>query len=329
MQDATSFVAAQFKGNYVVGLYGMGVSGGRFAAAGTFASDGVSAIPSSNFDLDDGGALTSNIASAPGGTFTCCSTNGRGTLQFTGSSFTSNLVLYMVNNGDVFVVGSGPGQYGGEAVGVPSGTTFTQASLSGASVFRKTAESGNGPIVDVALASANGTGGISITDNTNNAGTFTSGTTAFTYTVAANGRATLTGGTNPPVLYLYGKNTGFLVGTDANVEFGLIEPQAAGPFNNASLSGGYTLGMENTSTDTTALQSGVATLNGSGNAAGTFDQSSPTGLLQNQTLSLTYSVGADGKGTFGSGTTAILVSGNKVVFINNTSATPTITVVEK
>jgi len=328
IQDATSFLAGQFKGNYVVGLVGLGGSGGRFAAAGTLASDGISAVTSSNFDIDDAGNLTSNIASAPGGTFTCCSANGRGTLQFTGSSFTSNLVLYMVSSGDLFFVGSGPGHHGGEAVGVLSGTTFTQASLNGTAVFRKTAQS-TGPIVDVALASANGTGGISITDNTNNAGTFSSGTTAFTYTVASNGRVTLTGGTNPPVLYLYGKNAGFLVGTDANVEFGIIESQATGPFNNASLSGAYTLGTENPSTDTAALESAAVTLNGAGTVSGTSDQSSPAGLVQNQNLSLTYSVGANGQGSFGSGTTAILISASKLVFINNTSVAPTIIVVEK
>jgi hypothetical protein len=327
IQDATSFLANQFKGNYVVGFLGM-AGGGRSAAAGTFTSDGVSAITSSNFDIDDAGTLTSNIATAPGGTFTCCSTNGRGTLQFTGSSFTSNLVLYMVNSGDVFFVGLGVGPDSGEAIGVPAGTAFTQASLNGASVFRKTAQSA-GPIVDIALATVTGASSISIADNTNNAGTFSSGTTAFTYTVAPNGRVTLTGGANPPVLYLYGNNAGFLVGPDANVEFGAIEPQAAGPFNNASLSGAYALGTENPSTDTVALQSGVATLNGSGSAAGTSDQSSPTGLLQNQNLALTYSVGVDGTGSFGIGTTAILISGNKVVFINKSSATPTITVVEK
>jgi hypothetical protein len=40
-------------------------------------------------------------------------------------------------------------------------------------------------------------------------------------------------------------------------------------------------------------------------------------------------VAANGTGTFGSGTTAIVISGSKLVFINNTSAAPTITVVEK
>lgn len=69
-------------------------------------------------------------------------------------------------------------------------------------------------------------------------------------------------------------------------------------------------------------------LDGAGNVAGTFDQSNLAGLTQNQSLSLTYSVSANGAGTFGSGTTASLVSGNKLVFINNTS-TPAITVVEK
>jgi hypothetical protein len=49
-----------------------------------------------------------------------------------------------------------------------------------------------------------------------------------------------------------------------------------------------------------------------------------------QSLSLAYSVSATtSPGTFGSGTTATLISGNKLVFINNTSTTPTLTVVEK
>ena len=328
LQDATSFLASQFKGNYVAGFVGA-AGDSRFAAAGTFASDGVSVISSSNFDVNVAGTLTSNVASAPDGAFTCCSTNGRGTLQFTDSNFTSNLVLYMVNSKDVFLVGIGPVPENGEAVGVPSGTSFTQGSLNGASVIFKSAQSTTGPVVDVGLANANGTGSITVGDNTNNAGTFNTGNTAFTYTVGSNGRVTLTGGTNPPVLYLYGANAGFLVGTGANVEFGAIEAQAAGPFNNASLSGAYTFGTENPSTDAAAFQSGIATLNGSGNAAGTSDQSSSTGLAQNQNLNVTYSVGATGQGTFGSGTTAILVSGTKIVFIHNTGATPTITIVEK
>ena len=328
LQDATSFAASKFKGNYVIGLVGGNVSGSRSAVAGTFASDGISLITVSNLDFDSAGAITSNIASAPGGSFTCCDANGRGTLQLTGGNFTISLVLYMVNSSDIFFE-STDGIFSGEGIGVPTGTTFTQASLTSAAVIRKTAQLSAGPIVDIALASSNGTGGINITDNTNNAGTFSSGTTPFTYTVASNGRVTLIGGTKPPVFYLFGQNAGFLVGTDANVEFGIIEPQAAGPFSAASLSGGYTLGTENPSSMTVALESGVATPDGAGNVAGTSDQSSSAGLAQNQNLALSYSVLPNGTGTFGTGTTAILISGSKLVFINNSSATPTITIVEK
>jgi hypothetical protein len=80
---------------------------------------------------------------------------------------------------------------------------------------------------------------------------------------------------------------------------------------------------------TVSLESGVATPDGAGNVAGTSDQSSSAGLAQNQSFALSYSVLPNGTGTFGTGTTAILISGSKLVFINNTSATPTITAVEK
>ena len=329
LQDASAFAASQFKGNYAMGSAGSDGTSARFAIAGTFTSDGVSAITASEVDIDDAGTVTNIITSASSGSFICCSANGRGTLQITAGSFTSSLALYMISSSDVFFVNAATGQYAGEAIGIPSGTTFSQASLNGAAVLRKTAQSSTGPIVDLATASANGSGSLTVTDNENNAGTFTTSSTALNYIVASNGRVTIAGGSTPPVLYLYGPNQGFLVGTDANVEFGVLESQAAGPFSNASLSGAYMFGSENPSASSVTLESGVATLDGAGNVAGTSDQSNSAGLTQNQSLSLTYTVSANGTGTFGSGTTAILVSGSKLVFINNTSATPTITVVEK
>ncbi len=328
LQDATSFAADQFKDNYVIGLAGGGTGGTRSAVAGTFTSDGISAITASNLDFDGAGIVTSNVASTPGGSFTCCDADGRGTLQLTGSSFALNFVMYMVNSSDIFL-DSTDDIFSGEAIGISSGTTFSQASLSGSSVIRKTAQSTSGPLVDVALASANGTGAITVTDNVNSAGTFTTTANALNYLVAANGRVTFTGVTTPPVIYLFGSNKGFLVGTDANVEFGILEPQSAGPFSNASLSGAYTFGTENPSAITVTMQSGVVTPDGKGNASGTSDQSSSSGLAQNQSVSLTYSVAADGTGNFGANTTAILISGNKLVFISNTDTDPTITVVEK
>lgn len=331
LQDPASFAAGQFKGNYVLGLIGTDLLGARVVVAGTFPSDGVSSIATASLDLNDAGTITSQAALTNPGSFTCCSANGRGTLTlpFNGAWEASPFAFYMISSVEAFVLESGFGNYSGEAFGIPPGTAFSQSSLNGFSVLRETAQSASGPIVDIASASSNGTGAMTVNDNVNNSGTFATGSTVLNYVVASNGRVMTTGSNSPPVLYLYGQNQGFLVGTDPDVTFGIVEPQAAGPFSDASLSGAYMLGTENPSASTVPLESGAVTADGSGNATGTSDQSSSAGLAQNQPVSLTYSIAADGTGTFGIDTTAILISGNKLVFISNTSANPTITVVEK
>ena len=331
LQDPSSFSASQFKGNYVIGLLGRDSQNGRIALAGTFLSDGTSAISSGTFDANEAGTITANFSLASGGYFTCCDSSGRGTLTVQGTStFTMPaMAFYMVNSGDIFLLSTDTSILSGEALSISPGTIFSQSSLNGASVLRETARSSSSDIVDIATISADGKSAITSNDNTNSAGTFTNGSTQFNYSVAANGRVTLTGGSTPPVLYLYGPNQGFLVGTDPDVTFGILEPQAAGPFSNASFSGAYVFGTEYPSASTVTMESGVLTADGSGNAAGTADQSSPQGLMQNQSLNLTYSLPANGVGNVGSNTTAILISGNKLVFINNTDANPTITVVQK
>jgi len=325
LQDATSFAASQFKGPYAYGVAGGGIV---VAMAGTFVSDGVSALTSSDFDSNVGGNVTSNQSSSPGGTFTCCSANGRGTLNLSNANAPiSSFVIYMINSGDSFLM-SGAGVTG-EAIAIPSATTFTQVSLNGAAVLRGTGLSSIGPIVDIALATADGKSAMTVNDNINDGGAFTSTSTALNFTVASNGRVTFTGGTTPPVVYLYGPNQGFLVSTDTIATLGILEPQAAGPFSDASFSGAYIFGTENSSASSVTIESGVLTANGNGNATGTSDQSTATGSTQNESLSFTYSFPANGVGNIGTGTTAILISGNKLVFIKNTDPNPTITVVEK
>jgi hypothetical protein len=332
LQDPSSFSTSKFNGSYVFGLVGTDSNGTptRLAAAGTFVSDGASAI-SGTLDSNDAGTISSDVSSS-GGTFTCCSNNGRGVLVLpnnVGVFTTPTLPFYMVDAAHIVFVNSGFGQYSGEAFGVPDGTAFSEASLNGVSVLRQTAASSSGAIVDIATATADGTGGITVKNNTNNAGTFTTGSTGLTYAVDSGGRVTLSGESTPPVLYLFEKNRGFLVGTDATVSFGILEPQATGPFGNASLSGAYTLGTENPSAGTVDVDSGVVNANGAGSASGTSDSSGSSGLNQNQASNFNYSISADGTGDFGSDTTAILISGNELIFINNTSRNPSTTVVEK
>lgn len=113
------------------------------------------------------------------------------------------------------------------------------------------------------------------------------------------------------------------------MSFGILEPQTGSPFSDSSFSGTYTLGVENPSSAAVTMDSGVLAANGSGNASGTLDQSSSTGLVPNQVLNVGYSISATGRGNLGSGTTAIVISDRKLAFINNNDPNPTISVAEK
>jgi len=335
LQDPTSFKASQFSGHYSLGFSGADTQNccGSVAIAGTFAADGVSAISSATFDINDRGTVT-HLSSRLAEAFTCCDANGRGVFN-TPIGNLPGMALYMINKGDAFLVAdwsvndSDGFQGVGEVIGIPSSTTFTRASLNGVSVLRTTAQSAAGPVVDVATVNADGTSAITVNDNVNNAGTFNTSSMAFNYRVASNGRVTLTGDNTPPVLYLTGQNQGFLLGTDPDVTYGILDPQAAGPFTNASFSGAYTWGTENPSPGTVTMESGFLSADGNGNASGRVDEAFPAALPQSQSLNLTYSFSADGIGNVGTGTTAILISGNKLVFINNNAMNPAIAVVEK
>ena len=348
LQDPTSFSARTFNGGWVFGLAGVGGVEGQAAMAGAITPDGTSTITGGTFDFNSTGTLTSDIPFTPATPFACCSANGRGTigtgtLQDNGGAWVPQLTMYMIDSNDAFLVGTvlyNPDNNcceatdalslaGGEAFAAPG--PFSNASLNGAMVFR----SGGINTVDIGMENADGSGNLTGTDSLNSSGTFTTTNTAFTYSVGSNGRVTLTGGATPPVLYLYGTNQGLLLGTGSNVTVGAFEPQAGGPFSQASLSGAYMLGSETPASnlqlvcECLTFESGALTADGNGNASGTTDQVGPSGLADNQSLNFTYSIAANGTGNAGSGTTAIMISPNKLAYFNNTDPNPTITVVEK
>ena len=92
-------------------------------------------------------------------------------------------------------------------------------------------------------ANADGNSSLALKFYENRAGTMqVSSTYTCTYAVEPSGRVTLSSdtqscGATPPVFYLTGLNTGFIVDASPGVDTGSFEPQSAGPFNNASLGG--------------------------------------------------------------------------------------------
>ena len=73
-------------------------------------------------------------------------------MQIRATALTVDFWVYVINSGDAFVVSTDVAVASGEAIGIPSGTSFSQASLNAASVLRQAAQSASGPIVDIATA---------------------------------------------------------------------------------------------------------------------------------------------------------------------------------
>ena len=125
--------------------------------------------------------------------------------------------------------------------------------LSGAGVAQLTAldPSGGNPKADViaGLLNADGAGNATFNSDENDGGTLnqqqtSQGTYAIDSVGQNTGKVTLSGfstqfGNNPPILYLYGPNSAYFVGTDSKVTSGVLQLQTNSPFDDGSVKGVY------------------------------------------------------------------------------------------
>ncbi len=196
---------------------------------------------------------------------------------------------------------------------------FTNASLQGLSLVETTGLAPNG--ADVVLGLANwgtGSGSGSFSLDENQGGTITQQQASQgTYSVAANGKVTLTGfGGNPPILYLVSSDQAFILGQTSTVAFGVLEPQSASTFTNASIIGDYFGGTINPAQSSIVDSVAYLVADGNGNIIGMANTSGPsgTGML---TYSATYQVDSTGRAVV-TGTPAgimYVVSPTKVVLL--------------
>src|SRR5207302_8538616 len=195
---------------------------------------------------------------------------------------------------------------------------------------------GNETGIGQATVATTGNATFTVDDNDNGVmQTEQTGTVLFS--VATNGRTTLSGaaaGNPPPILYLIDANSGFMVGTDTAVSFGFVESQTGGPFNTASIAGPFFFGADAPTTGS-PYQSGTVTFDGVGGITGNGDDSGLNGLKKDvisPSNGGTYSFSAtstpQGKGTVGTNSIAYAISGSKIVFMS-TGTNPEPYVVQK
>jgi len=115
--------------------------------------------------------------------------------------------------------------------------------------------------------------------------------TGATYSVASNGRATVSytsgGSMQNYVYYLDGANDGYILGLGNTAEFGFFQPQAAGPFTAATINGAFASATFLPLVPASPNLATEITLNN-----GNLSANTPSGALTG-----TYSVAASGRGT--------------------------------
>ena len=298
----------------------------RFGIAGEFNSNGSGTLTGSA-DYDDscsgsgctGSFGTTNLSSS---TFSVVSsTTGRGTVSMyiSAPNVTLPFVFYVVSPSELLMMVAdnteSPSMIMAGQVLQQSGT-FTDASLNGISVteLQGVGNNGGSPQATAGFVTTNGSGTISINADQNQGGTMGTVCGSGTYSVATNGRMTLTsftqcggggGGGHNPVFYLIAKNQAFVVGTDNSVELGTMTPQVGSGFTVASLSGNYLGGSQETDSSNQKAQVIQIHADGAGNLTGTSDQNAgPNGCggscagTSSSTIVGTYALypgGPDGK----------------------------------
>jgi hypothetical protein len=346
-QTTSAFSTGAINGNYSFGLIGVDSSAGkRFGMAGEFDSNGAGTL-SGMADQNDNGGIRSQVTLSASNFSVLSSTTGRGKVTITFNvegGETYSYVFYVVNAGELLLMGDDTAPSNltvGQALQQTAGG-FTDAALDGNFIVGMQSlalDQGNvfTPEVTGGIATASGNGssfGINFTDN--NGGTVSTMTGTGTYSVASNGRVTLSGlGSGAPVLYLVAKNQGFAIGTDHGVGFGQFYPQTGSNFNNGSLNATFTGGSDypedlNVNTNMVSVAA-----NGAGSLTGTSeDNNFSSGGPEADAISASYSVSSNGEVVVSQGGYQIgvmyIVNTGEVLFIpasldpNNPDSNPSL-----
>jgi hypothetical protein len=349
LRQSSSSFANGLSGSYVFRTVGWdpSVQGGRDVCVGVLSASG-NTLSGLEEDCNDAWNIISTAVPTVAGTYSTLDANGRGTGIITLGASNSNITFYAVSSSQLLVVNADPGPFASgewDQQSVPAGGAgFTQAALNGNMVFYLDGLSleSTASTVSVETASADGNSSLAITFYEDRAGTMqVSSTLTCTYAVDPSGRVTLSSltqscGSNTPVFYLTGVNAGFIMDAAPGVDTGSIEPQSAGPFNNASLEGNFSGGMEEVVIQSAQAEVEPVAFDGGGNISGITDLSSTSAQDAGASFAAaTYTVNSDGTFSVSSSDGAVagvIISSTKfVMFSPSTLATslPTLLVMQK
>lgn len=323
-QTTSAFSTAQISGNYAFGVSSLqDTSGSKLAAMGVLNLSGGSVTSgSADYNYFNGGTSTVTLDGVSGakawpaspesvnsgGTYTIGS-NGRGTLAFTLSDTSViDAEIYVVSSNEFIMISSGARSssvaiFAGTAY-KQSGTPYSASSASGTSVLSDSQASNNGGTLNSSVgvglvtktSTGTSTGNFTFAGYNNGGGSIstpTSNSASGTFSVASNGRVTLTvsggGGNQLPAFYLFSPGSAFAVFTGNGADDGLMELQTTTSVSN----GAYVDGTIDPQTAGVTDKSGIVSFS-SPNATATDDSNSQGTLSPNGAGANTYSVDSTG-----------------------------------
>jgi Putative Ig domain len=256
---------------YSFGLFGADPSGGRYAGAGAFNTDGNLNVIGGAEDTNDAGTLSGEQFITGGSLTTPAGSTGRGTATLTLGSNSADYVYYVVSGTELIAISSDSGapatlvdMQTQQSAGISGGLVLCKSGSMCQSVLELNGSTTSGssqvPEVELGVASFDGSGNFMRSDNLapyhvdhDVAGTlstveYSGGTYSIDTTCGPNfpnpcGRVTLNlqGPANQPVWYLVTTSQAFVVGGDADVLQGSLQPQSppSGGFSLPNLLGSY------------------------------------------------------------------------------------------
>lgn len=321
-----SYGTGSFSGNYAFSFTGVDLStpAKPVAFAGVIHADGVGTLLPGTCDFNDAGISGTQGLS---GDFVHTAGNvGVAEFNFEAPNKTQatlQFVYVFVSPGDLFFVESDnlnnvPTNYrlSGEMLLQQPNVSFGRNSLSGATVASGTGtdSAGNARVFAGQLPPAvcDASAQTTLAYDLNDAGTVSSLSLPETCSISLYGRVAFNWIQPAPpapsvspvftAAYLVAPGQGFLIGSDATVSTGLLEPQAAGPgFSDASLEGQYALAAPFTAEPGVNNLLGQLFADGSGNLSGTVDEVDSPGTTAHLAQSLTATLAPGGLAANGRG----------------------------
>jgi hypothetical protein len=335
--NTSAFSKSMIAGDYLFNFAGSNARLGRVAAVGRLTADGLGGFTNGVMDMNESGTVFADAMFTGNYDVPAASTNGRGTATLNttlgGTPVTLNFTFYIQNidtiqNAAVLIfLGNDPVSATlpllSGSMGPHAASPYTNSSLTGSLILGTRGLTSAGlPDITLGVFTLTSSGNYTLTADENSGGVITINNVAGTYSVEPNGRVTLTGGNHPPVLYLSGPNSGYIVGTDGNVSTGTVFARTV-PL---SLEGSLSVSTAAPVAANQENDAGKLTFGG-GNVTGSLNIGSSTSFQPNTAVAGTYLLGSDGRGTLSitsglhTGTSAFYLTGHSsLVLLNSNNA---------